>query len=65
MSSNKLEVSVTFDARRGYVATAAELKAPELPEIGQAHVEPRSIVKSPRSPASWHVHQCRGQHDDA
>jgi hypothetical protein len=28
MSGDRLKVSVTFDERRGYVGTAAELKAP-------------------------------------
>jgi hypothetical protein len=28
MSSDRLEVSVTFDAERGYVATAPELRQP-------------------------------------
>jgi hypothetical protein len=30
MSADRLEVSVTFDAERGYVATAAELRQPVL-----------------------------------
>jgi hypothetical protein len=30
MSADRLEVSVTFDAERGYVATAAELRQPVI-----------------------------------